>query len=193
MIDELKVKCKQCGRTDLSRTDIDEHLHSSCLKTIVSCSTLDKRCPWTGQRDQLDEHMAHCLCTSFASTIEHFNAVGQQYKTEITRIETKHEANERALKSLIEDVNESISATKEMRNIDVSTLKSKLHECQRMAQSTAEQLNALERQVERMKVDGESHQQDLAFLVKPFEQNEIRIKQLTRNMQLMHGKTLSSS
>lgn len=192
MIDKLKVKCKQCGRTDLTRTDIDEHLRSDCLKTIVSCSTPDNKCPWTGQQDQLDEHLAHCLCTSFASTIEQVNDVGQQCKTKITRIETKQTANERALNSLIEDVKESISMTKEMRNIDLSTMKSKLDECQRMARSTAGQLNALKGQVETMQVDGELHRQNLAFLNEPFEQNEVRIKNLTRSMQLMNGKTLSS-
>ena len=189
LLKKLRVKCQQCGRTDLVRATIDEHLRSDCLKSIVSCPAATDRCSWTGQRDQLDEHLTHCLCESFPSAIEQFEATGREFTAKVARLEARREGDERALQAMMEEFTEWISTTKEMRTIDLSTAKSQLDECQRTTQSTGELLSVLEAQGNEIRMDSHFHRQATADFQVPFERSEIQIKRLTTNLQLMKGKT----
>jgi hypothetical protein len=59
-LDRLHVKCLACGQTELERGGFDEHIQKVCPKTAVSCSLPYVKCTWTGQRDQLKQHIADC-------------------------------------------------------------------------------------------------------------------------------------
>ncbi|CAF1201427.1 unnamed protein product [Rotaria sordida] len=59
-LNQLLVKCDTCDEKDIQRNLFDEHIKKLCPKVQMTCSAADLKCGWTGLRDQLDEHVAHC-------------------------------------------------------------------------------------------------------------------------------------
>ncbi len=57
MLNRIRVNCILCGQNGLQRVNFDEHIERVCPKTIVSCRSVDIKCLWTGQREQLDQHL----------------------------------------------------------------------------------------------------------------------------------------
>jgi ubiquitin conjugation factor E4 B len=45
MVDRLLVRCKACLQSNIQRGNFDEHFNKYCLKTYVSCSASDLKCP----------------------------------------------------------------------------------------------------------------------------------------------------
>ncbi|CAF3376677.1 unnamed protein product [Rotaria sp. Silwood1] len=60
ILDRLLVRCKACRQTNIQRGNFDEHSNKYCLKTFVSCSASDLKCPWQGPRDDLQAHSTIC-------------------------------------------------------------------------------------------------------------------------------------
>lgn len=60
MVDRLLVRCKACLQSNIQRGNFDEHFNKYCLKTYVSCSASDLKCPWQGPRDQFQIHLTVC-------------------------------------------------------------------------------------------------------------------------------------
>jgi septal ring factor EnvC (AmiA/AmiB activator) len=60
ILDRLQVKCTLCGQNELERANFDKHIEKVCPKIIVSCRAADIKCLWTGQREQLDQHLTTC-------------------------------------------------------------------------------------------------------------------------------------
>ncbi|CAF4627903.1 unnamed protein product, partial [Rotaria sp. Silwood1] len=172
MINNLRVKCKQCGQQNLLRSDIDDHIHSICPKSIVPCSSVNIQCPWIGQRDQLAEHLVHCMFGFLTSTTDEFNVNSQNFKRKLEEIEGKCKQEEIILNGMIEDMNETIQTTAAVKNIDLSTLRSKLDDSKRDIQSNTKRLNTLEQQVKKMKTESEYVQHEIDHTDKQFEQHE---------------------
>ncbi|CAF2127590.1 unnamed protein product, partial [Rotaria magnacalcarata] len=61
ILDNLKVRCRLCGKTNLNRRDFDEHIQGSCPERRMDCSRKDVGCSWSGPRNTYDEHMNTCL------------------------------------------------------------------------------------------------------------------------------------
>ncbi len=60
MLNRIQVNCILCGQNGLQRVNFDEHIERGCPKTIVSCWSVDIKCLWTGQREQLDQQLTTC-------------------------------------------------------------------------------------------------------------------------------------
>ncbi len=60
MLDRLPVKCLICRQTKLERGNFDDHIQKVCPKMVVTCPSADIKCPWTGHRDQLNQHLVDC-------------------------------------------------------------------------------------------------------------------------------------
>ncbi|CAF1639861.1 unnamed protein product [Adineta ricciae] len=60
MLDRIRVKCITCGQSGLPRGNFKEHVEKTCPKMQILCPSADIKCPWEGQRDQLDEHLSNC-------------------------------------------------------------------------------------------------------------------------------------
>ncbi|CAF1489857.1 unnamed protein product [Adineta steineri] len=69
MLDRLRIKCTICGQDGLLRVNAEEHIEKVCPKRIVSCQSADIKCPWMGQRDQLNEHLLTCRYEAMRSII----------------------------------------------------------------------------------------------------------------------------
>ena len=60
MLDDLLVRCSLCNAINIPRIKFEEHQKNVCPRRIISCPGEDVMCQWTGQRDQLDDHLRSC-------------------------------------------------------------------------------------------------------------------------------------
>ncbi|CAF4913057.1 unnamed protein product, partial [Rotaria socialis] len=61
ILNNLKVRCRLCGETNLNRRDFDEHIQESCPQYHIDCSSKRVGCPWFGPRNKYPEHIQTCL------------------------------------------------------------------------------------------------------------------------------------
>ncbi len=96
MLDRLQVKCIACRQTDLKRSDFDDHFHSVCPKTVVSCPSANSKCSWRGQRDQIHLHLIDCRFLPMKSIITQLIAENQQLKDKVNQLtmQTTEQQNE---------------------------------------------------------------------------------------------------
>ena len=85
MLDRLQVRCIACGQSELQRGSFNDHIEKVCSKRIVSCPAADIKCPWTGQRDQVDHHLAVCRFEPVRSVITQFVVENQQLKDSVNK------------------------------------------------------------------------------------------------------------
>lgn len=70
MLDTLPVKCTLCGQENIERGNFSEHINNSCPNARVSCHCPDVRCPWIGNRSELQHHLSTCYFHPFRSTFD---------------------------------------------------------------------------------------------------------------------------
>jgi hypothetical protein len=88
LLDRISVKCIVCGQADIWRGNFDDRIQKVCPKTVVSCLAVDIKCSWTGQRDQLNQHLLVCQFASIETirpVIIEFIAEYQQLKDQVNR------------------------------------------------------------------------------------------------------------
>ena len=112
MLDRILVKCIACGQTKLRRGTFGDHVEKVCPKSIVFCSAADIKCPWTGERVELNQHLLSCRFEPMRPVITKIITENQQLKeTEsrhITQI-NKQEDEIRQLKRQIEQLKTQVN------------------------------------------------------------------------------------
>jgi hypothetical protein len=81
-LNELLVKCKICSETNIQRGNFKDHT-TKCMKTNVSCPAADIKCDWTGQRDQMQDHISICPLIKVQPMITELNALVKQQSEQI--------------------------------------------------------------------------------------------------------------
>lgn len=64
MLNDLRVKCLDCGQDDLKRGEFDKHLSSKCRKSNTVCSYTQDGDSLSGTREEVLEHSAQGGCPS---------------------------------------------------------------------------------------------------------------------------------
>jgi hypothetical protein len=67
-LEQIHVRCVLCGQTNLKRGEFVIHLHQTCPRAIVTCSTRDDRCLWIGLREEYETHSNSCSFQSLKLT-----------------------------------------------------------------------------------------------------------------------------
>ncbi|CAF1259585.1 unnamed protein product [Rotaria magnacalcarata] len=70
ILDRLQVKCLECGQCGIQRGNFNDHIAKICPKGTILCSASDIKCPWSGQRDQLQEHLINCSYEKLRSVLD---------------------------------------------------------------------------------------------------------------------------
>lgn len=99
MLDRLKVKCNECGQTDLERGNFSDHLAKTCIKSIIDCPAADIRCTWKGQRDQLDSHLATCNFERIRPVLSELIAENRQLKEKIKQLQMNNQIQQTTVAS----------------------------------------------------------------------------------------------
>ncbi|CAF0727716.1 unnamed protein product [Adineta steineri] len=95
MLDQLRVRCTLCNRTDLQRGNFLEHLNKACPYATVACQAVDVKCPWKGRRDELDNHVSTCVFETLRPILASMIAENQQLMKQVQ----KHDDEIKELKS----------------------------------------------------------------------------------------------
>jgi DNA repair exonuclease SbcCD ATPase subunit len=107
MLDRLQVKCIVCGQTELERGNFNNHIEKLCPKMIVSCSSADIKCLWTGQRDQLTQHLADCPFESMKSVITQLTVKNKELKYRANQCSIQRTGQQNEIKQIKEQVNQN--------------------------------------------------------------------------------------
>ncbi len=101
MLDRLQIKCILGGQTELQRGNFDDHIQKVCPKMLVVCPSADIKCPWTGQRDQLNKHLVDCRFEPMRSVITQFLAENQQLKDQANQQTIEITARKNTIEELL--------------------------------------------------------------------------------------------
>ena len=83
LLDDLLIKCRLCGETELKRGNFNKHISNECRKVCISCTSTDILCPWKGPRDQLDSHIQTCIFQSSRAILTDLITNNQQLEEQI--------------------------------------------------------------------------------------------------------------
>ena len=96
MLARLPVTCQRCGQTGVQRDNFNDHFSKTCPKISVPCSAANGKCPWTGPRDQLENHMASCVFHALRSLLEELIVENRQLKENMLqqKVQSDHLQNQ---------------------------------------------------------------------------------------------------
>ena len=107
MLDQLQVKCMVCEQTELERGNFDDHIQKLCPKMVVACRAVDIQCSWTGQRDQLNQHLAGCQFELIRPIITQLTAKNKELKYRLNQSLIQRTTQHILIKQINEKVNQN--------------------------------------------------------------------------------------
>jgi hypothetical protein len=81
-LNQILVKCKLCSQSNIQRGNFKDHA-TTCTKKIVSCPAADIKCDWTGQRNEIQDHVNICPLIKVQPIITELNALVKQQSEQI--------------------------------------------------------------------------------------------------------------
>ncbi|CAF2044415.1 unnamed protein product [Rotaria magnacalcarata] len=87
MLDNLRVRCRLCGETNVNRRNFDEHLQGSCTERRIDCSAKDVGCPWSGPRNEHNEHVKMCLFEKLRPMADSLHKVIENQRLDIKKLQ----------------------------------------------------------------------------------------------------------
>lgn len=89
ILDRLLVKCILCEQNQIQRGNFAEHLSRFCPKAIVTCTASDVKCPWSGTRDELENHLVTCNYERLRSVLGEIITINKKFEEQIQTL-TNH-------------------------------------------------------------------------------------------------------
>jgi hypothetical protein len=89
MLNELKIRCKLCQQSEIERGNFTDHISKACFKVNISCPSADIKCPWTGSRDQLNQHLNTCIFNPLRPLITELREQMHGQKTQTEQLKTQ--------------------------------------------------------------------------------------------------------
>jgi len=83
ILDRLLVKCSECGQSGIQRGNFNDHINKLCPKGTIVCSASDIKCPWSGPRDQLQNHLNTCSYEQLRSILGHLVNTNRRLEEQI--------------------------------------------------------------------------------------------------------------
>jgi len=105
MLARLPVQCIDCKQTKLQRDSIDDHIRNACPKAVVLCSSADIKCPWRGERNQLNQHLTICHFEALKPVINEFITENQQLKYRVNLQAVRLTTQQDTIRHLKQEVN----------------------------------------------------------------------------------------
>ena len=93
-IDRYLVKCLNCGLERIPRGSFADHLAKLCTKANIPCLASDIQCPWTGSRDELEQHSKSCAYQQIRPVLEKMQKLLIDQQQQIANINDRCEAQQ---------------------------------------------------------------------------------------------------
>ncbi|CAF1678104.1 unnamed protein product, partial [Rotaria magnacalcarata] len=91
MFDNLRVRCRLCGETNVNRRNFDEHLQGSCPERRIDCSAKDVGCPWSGPKNEHNEHVKMCIFEKLRPVVDILYKVIENQRLDIEKLQKQTE------------------------------------------------------------------------------------------------------
>ncbi|CAF2133607.1 unnamed protein product [Rotaria magnacalcarata] len=91
MLDNLRVRCRLCGETNVNRRNFDEHLQGSCPERRIDCSAKDVGCPWSGPKNEHNEHVKMCIFEKLRPVVDILYKVIENQRLDIEKLQKQTE------------------------------------------------------------------------------------------------------
>ena len=89
MLDQFRVRCTLCEQTGLQRGNFVDHINKSCPQATVTCQAADIKCPWTGPRVELPNHVAVCVFEPLRPVLGSLIADNAQLRQQMQQLSDK--------------------------------------------------------------------------------------------------------
>jgi hypothetical protein len=73
----------ECGQSGIQRGNFNDHINKLCPKGTIVCSASDIKCPWSGPRDQLQNHLNTCSYEQLRSILAHLVNTNRRLEEQI--------------------------------------------------------------------------------------------------------------
>lgn len=83
ILDRLLVRCSQCEQSGIQRGNFNDHINKVCPKGTILCSASDIKCPWSGPRDQLENHLINCNYEKLRSVLGYLVNTNRQLEEQV--------------------------------------------------------------------------------------------------------------
>jgi len=188
MLDRIRVKCIACEQTELRRGTFADHVEKVCPKTIVFCSSADIKCPWAGQRVELDQHLLNCRFEPMRPGITQFITENKQLKEQVSQLITQITEQQDEIRQLKEQVNQHRTEITEHQN-ENQQLKDQINQQTTQIIETENRIRQLTEQVNQQRTQIKGHQDENQQLKNQINQQttqisekQNQIRQLTEQM-----------
>jgi hypothetical protein len=86
ILDRLLVKCSECEQSGIQRGNFNDHITKLCPKGTIVCSAFDIKCPWSGPRDQLRNHLTTCNYEQLRSVLSYLVNTNRQLEEQVQNL-----------------------------------------------------------------------------------------------------------
>jgi hypothetical protein len=180
MLNKMLVKCLRCDQMGLERGTFKEHITNTCPKVNMFCPSSDIKCPWTGLRDELDNHLSICIFNSLRPLIIQLQYDNQQLKDQVNQQQTQIEMLQNKDQELNDLGNQQRTPVEEFQN-ENQQLNVRLNQQQtqiEVLQNDNQQLNNQQTQIKEFQSENQQ-------LIARINQQQNQIEELhNENQQL---------
>ena len=82
LLNRIPVQCNLCRQINIERGNFKDH-REQCIKRIVSCSSADLLCPWTGKPDELVQHERTCPYRQVQPIVDELRCKNRQLQSTV--------------------------------------------------------------------------------------------------------------
>ena len=108
LLDELKIKCELCQQTGLERGNFSDHITKACSRVNISCPSADIKCPWTGPRNQLNQHLNTCVFNQLRPLITQLEEQISRQQTKINKQKSQISGQQTQIEQFKSQINQQL-------------------------------------------------------------------------------------
>jgi hypothetical protein len=112
ILDRLLVKCPECQQSGIQRGNFNDHITKVCPKGRIVCLASDIQCPWSGRRDQLQDHLLNCSYEKLRPVLAYLGDTNRRLEEEVRTLTNQVQTLQSAGKFLIESYEINLISTR---------------------------------------------------------------------------------
>ncbi|CAF1214148.1 unnamed protein product [Rotaria magnacalcarata] len=188
IVGKFRVKCMACVKIDLERSDFERHLSTVCP---IVCLETDIMCPWTGMREEFNNHITNCSYQNLRKVFNSLLAERQQLKEKASREKVDIEKFKGEVQQLKNELKQNqIRNQNSNRNFEELEKRQKcqIDEHRNKLLQLEEQTRKLKSQIDRYKEEGETLKEQQRVALESSQKYTMQIKNQLRQQCIENNK-----